>query len=51
MISFNSIVTPNNDGLNDSFTIEHIKNSPNNNLQIFNRWGIQLLNVQNYKYD
>lgn len=48
---FNTIVTPNNDGINDAFTISHLENSPNHNLQIFNRWGRELLNVRDYKND
>src|SRR5690606_7614196 len=33
-------VTPNNDGLNDHFRIEGIEDYPNNNVQVFNRWGV-----------
>ncbi len=32
-------VSPNGDGLNDVFYVAKIEDFPNNNLQIFNRWG------------
>ena len=41
-------VTPNNDGINDFFTIVGIENFPNNNLKIFNRWGVKVYDVDGY---
>ncbi|WP_432410206.1 DUF7507 domain-containing protein [Rasiella sp. SM2506] len=41
-------VTPNNDGINDFFTIIGIENFPNNNLKIFNRWGVKVYDVDGY---
>ncbi|MFN3918148.1 MAG: gliding motility-associated C-terminal domain-containing protein [Flavobacteriales bacterium] len=34
-----NIITPNGDGINDTFYIENIDNHPGVLLQIFNRWG------------
>ncbi|NCT18678.1 MAG: T9SS type B sorting domain-containing protein, partial [Flavobacteriia bacterium] len=41
-------VTPNNDGLNDFFRIDGIENYPNNNVQIFNRWGVLVFERDGY---
>lgn len=41
-------VTPNNDGLNDFFRIEGIEDYPDNNVQIFNRWGILVFERDRY---
>ena len=38
----NYYMTPNGDGQNDVLTIEGIENSPNNSLQIFNRYGVSM---------
>ena len=40
--------TPNDDGLNDVFFIECIDNYPNNNVKVFNRWGNQVFEMNNY---
>ncbi|WP_405399568.1 gliding motility-associated C-terminal domain-containing protein [Maribacter sp. Asnod2-G09] len=40
--------TPNNDGFNDVFFIECIENYPNNNVKVFNRWGNQVFEMDNY---
>ncbi|GLU45045.1 gliding motility-associated C-terminal domain-containing protein [Allomuricauda sp. NBRC 101325] len=47
---FNGI-TPNNDGLNDYFQINGIENYPNNNLKIFNRWGVLVYEADGYGLD
>jgi uncharacterized repeat protein (TIGR01451 family)/gliding motility-associated-like protein len=45
---FNGITPGNNDGLNDFFRIRGIENFPNNNVQIFNRWGVLVFERDNY---
>lgn len=42
-------VSPNGDGINDFFLIEGIEEYPNNTLQVFNRWGNQVVNKIGYK--
>ncbi|MEO0528148.1 MAG: gliding motility-associated C-terminal domain-containing protein [Bacteroidota bacterium] len=44
----NYFLTPNGDGLNDFLIIEGIENSPNNSLQIFNRFGRLVYKKDNY---
>lgn len=44
---FNGI-TPNNDGINDYFQIVGIENYPNNNVKIFNRWGVLVYESDGY---
>lgn len=44
---FNGI-TPNGDGINDYFRILGIENYPDNNVKIFNRWGVQVYEVNGY---
>ncbi len=41
-------VTPNNDGRNDYFSIRNIERHPENNLQIFNRYGSLVFETKNY---
>lgn len=41
--------SPNNDGVNDNFTIEGIESFPNNELTVFNRWGNQIFSQKGYK--
>lgn len=47
---FNGI-TPNGDGMNDHFHIEGIENYPDNNVKIFNRWGVLVYESNNYGQD
>jgi gliding motility-associated-like protein/uncharacterized repeat protein (TIGR01451 family) len=44
---FNGI-TPNGDGLNDFFEIRGIADYPNNNVKIFNRWGVLVFETDGY---
>ncbi len=41
-------VTPNGDGLNDFFEIRGISDYPNNNVKIFNRWGVLVWETNGY---
>ena len=42
------MVTPNGDGKNEFLWIENVDRALNNNLRIFNRWGIAVYEGQNY---
>ncbi|MBU2995019.1 gliding motility-associated C-terminal domain-containing protein [Cellulophaga baltica] len=44
----NFIISPNGDGSNDYFVIDGVVLSPNNLLQIFNRWGRVVYEKSNY---
>ncbi|ADV49569.1 T9SS C-terminal target domain-containing protein [Cellulophaga sp. E16_2] len=45
----NYILTPNNDGINDYLVIDAVALSPNNKIEIYNRWGRIVYTVENYK--
>ena len=47
-IKIYNTVTPNNDQLNDVFTIDNIDRFPDNTVQIFNRWGTSVFWEQGY---
>jgi len=34
-----NVITPNGDGVNDTWSIEHIEDFPNSLVVIYNRWG------------
>ena len=44
-------LSPNNDGLNDIFYIECIEEFPDNNIKIYNRYGLQIYERNNYQND
>ena len=50
-LMFTNGFSPNGDDVNDVFTIFGIENFPNNQLQIFNRWGNEILSTENYQND
>jgi gliding motility-associated-like protein len=41
-------VTPNNDGNNDYFYIKGLECFTDNSVEIFNRWGIKVFEIENY---
>jgi gliding motility-associated-like protein len=47
---FNSM-TINGDDLNDVFVIRGIEQYPNNKVIIYNRWGVEVYNVEGYGQD
>ncbi|OAZ04486.1 hypothetical protein FLB_11170 [Flavobacterium succinicans] len=40
--------SPNNDGMNEVFTIERIEKYPDNTVEIYNRWGVLVFEVSGY---
>ena len=44
-------VTPNADGMNDTWDIENLENYPNTTVQIVNRWGAVVFESDDYKND
>lgn len=46
-----NVLTPNNDGFNDTFTIQFIDQYPNSQLIIRNRWGRIVFTSDNYQND
>jgi len=47
--SYNKIITPNGDGINDELKIEHIEAYPNNRIQIFDYSGKLIYEKKNYQ--
>lgn len=43
--------TPNGDGKNDTWVIEGLEEFPNNELEIYNRWGKAVYRASNYQND
>ncbi len=46
-----NILTPNNDGYNDTFIIQFIDQYPNSQLVVRNRWGKKVFSSDDYKND
>ena len=44
----NYFVSPNGDGINDVLVIEEMELSPNNSIQIFDRYGLKVFEMINY---
>jgi gliding motility-associated-like protein len=44
-------VTPNGDGVNDTWVIYNIENHPNSMVRVFNRWGTEVFSARNYQND
>lgn len=47
IIVFNA-VSPNGDGINDTFHIQGIDNYPDNRVEIYNRWGVKVYDANSY---
>jgi gliding motility-associated-like protein len=47
-IVVHNVITPNGDGLNDTWIIDCIENYPDNNVQIFNMWGDRVNKFDHY---
>jgi len=47
-INVYNVLSPNGDGVHDVFQIACIENYPNNSIQIFNRWGIEVFKQEGY---
>ncbi|KQB40120.1 gliding motility-associated C-terminal domain-containing protein [Flavobacterium aquidurense] len=47
VIVYNAI-SPNDDGINDSFHIKGIDNFPDNTVEIYNRWGVKVYDAKSY---
>jgi len=45
----NYFLSPNGDGVNDVLVIEELAASPNNNLQIYDRRGLKVFEMENYR--
>lgn len=45
----NYFMTPNGDGKNDFLVLEGIENSPNNTMQVFDRYGVLVYSKKNYQ--
>ncbi|MGS0526811.1 DUF6923 family protein [Zobellia nedashkovskayae] len=43
-----NVVTPNGDGAHDTLIIKGLDVRPNNNIQIYNRWGIMIFSTESY---
>ncbi len=44
----NKAFTPNGDGINDFWHIKMLENQPNNKVEVYNRWGQLVFEVDNY---
>ena len=43
-----NVVTPNGDGFNDTFYVEHVENFPGAHLRVYDRWGLKVFDQPNY---
>ena len=44
-----NVLSPNGDNIHDFFQINCIENYPNNNLKIYNRWGVKIFEENRYE--
>lgn len=50
-INVSQAITPNGDGINDTWFIYNIENHPGTTVRVFNRWGKEILYAKDYKND
>jgi gliding motility-associated-like protein len=50
-LNISEAITPNGDGINDTWIIYNIENHPNTTVRVFNRWGSEVFFSNNYKND
>ncbi|MDX2190655.1 MAG: gliding motility-associated C-terminal domain-containing protein [Bacteroidota bacterium] len=50
-IKIYDLITPDNDGKNDFFWVDNIEYFTNNEVSIFNKWGLEIFKSANYKND
>ena len=50
-INISEAITPNGDGINDTWFINNIQNYPNSIIRVYNRWGQEVLYVIGYQND
>ncbi|MEO0038085.1 MAG: hypothetical protein RIQ59_1296 [Bacteroidota bacterium] len=48
-INVSEAVTPNGDGINDTWMIYNIENHPNSVVRVYNRWGSEVFYAHNYQ--
>ncbi len=47
-LTYNLLLTPNGDGINDRLEIESLSQYPDNEIYIYNKWGIQVFHMKHY---
>jgi gliding motility-associated-like protein len=50
-INISQAVTPNGDGINDTWMIYNIESHPRNNVRVYNRWGDLVFEAKGYSND
>ena len=48
-INISDALTPNGDGINDTWMIYNIENHPKNNVRVYSRWGDLVFEARNYQ--
>ncbi|MDA8641887.1 DUF5011 domain-containing protein, partial [Flavobacteriaceae bacterium] len=48
-VNVSQAITPNGDGINDTWIIYNIENHPNNIVKIYNRWGNEIYSKKGYR--
>ena len=50
-INVSQAISPNGDGVNDTWVIYNIENHPNHIVRLYNRWGNEVMYARNYRND